>query len=279
MKKLIYILLIPLAIFMTSCDALFDQADGGLSTEEIIEGLKTALKAGADSSVTSLSAADGYYGDKLVKIPLPPEAQPMMKYVVQIDDAAALLTGDGSGYVEKTIMSINRSAEEAAKDAKPIFVDAITGMSIEDGLNILQGQSSAKSDFDSIAATNYLKANTFSDLVGLYAPKIDVVLDKPLLGQKSSLSTNELWVELVKYYNYAIDAAIVTAIFSNDETIIALSLEPKIDANLTLGEFATGKALDGLFYKVGEEEKKIRRNPFEWVSDIIQKVFGSVFQE
>ncbi len=275
MKKFILYTFLASIIFFGSCD-LFNKSENGLSEAEIVEGLKTALKIGTDSSVTVLSAVNGYYGDNLVKIFLPPEAEPMLLYIDQIEDIA------GSGYVEQTILSINRSAEEAAKEAKPIFVNAITGMSIQDGLNILQGKSTSKSDFDSIAATNYLKANTYNDLTGLYAPKIDATLDKDLLS--IGLSTNELWFELIKYFNSAVDAAYILYTanellgITTPEIIINLSQESKVNEELTLGQFATGKALDGLFYKVGEEEKKIRKNPYEWALDIIQKVFGYVFK-
>ncbi len=165
--------------------------------------------------------------------------------------------------LKKPIKSINRSAEDAANDAKPIFIDAITSMSIKDGLNILKGKSIEKSDFDSIAATNYLRTKTFENLTNLYSPKINAALDKDLLN--NGLSANDLWTGIVLAYNGAI------FIHTIDET--------PIDNSLSLGKFTTEKALDGLFFKVGEEEKKIRKNPYSWALDIIKKVFGSVYEE
>jgi len=266
---------------LTSCDQLLQDTE--LTQEEITNGLKTALTVGADSSSTELSQEDGYYANPMLKILLPEEAQPMLKYVSYIDDIA------GSGYVEQTIMSINRSAERAAHEAQPILVDAITGITIEDGLNILQGQSDsyAKADFDSTAATQYLRYKTYESLTSLYAPKIDSTLNIVVLNfdNKTAYTTNQLWEKLLIYYNKAVDAAVISVLGfevlgqTAPKILKDLSLEPKIDQNLTLGQFATGKALDGLFTRVGIEEKKIRKNPFAWASDILQKVFGYVYVE
>jgi len=280
MRK-IWILLLVLGITFAGCDQVMQDVE--LTEEEITQGLKTALTYGADSSSTELSQEDGYYANPMLKILLPEEAQPMLKYVSYIDDIA------GSGYVEQTIMSINRSAERAAKEAQPILVDAITGITIEDGLNILQGQSDSytKADFDSTAATQYLRYKTYESLTSLYAPKIDSTLNIVVLnfGDKTAYTTNQLWNELLKYYNLAIDAAVISVRGlehlgqTAPKTLKDLSLEPKIAQNLTLGQFATGKALDGLFWRVGVEEKKIRKNPFQWASDILDKVFGYVYVE
>ncbi len=241
-------------MFFASCESIIDET---LTEDEIVKGLKVALEVGTDSSSTVLSSVNGYYGDELVKILLPPEAENMLNYVSIIEAVA------GTGHIEETIKSINRSAEDAANDAKPIFIDAIASMTIKDGLNILKGKSIEKSDFDSIAATNYLRTKTFENLTNLYSPKINAALDKDLLN--NGLSANDLWTGIVLAYNGAI------FIHTIDET--------PIDNSLSLGKFTTEKALDGLFFKVGEEEKKIRKNPYSWALDIIKKVFGSVYEE
>ncbi len=294
MRK-IWILLLVLGITFAGCDQVMQDVE--LTEEEITQGLKTALTYGADSSSTELSQEDGYYANPMLKILLPEEAQPMLKYVEIIEKGAALfstiatLTGTkfeaaGEGYIEQTIMSINRSAEEAAKEAKPIFVDAITEITIEDGLNILQGKSDAyqKTDFDSIAATQYLKYKTFTPLTDVYAPKIDAALDKVVLdfGDKTAYTTNQLWHKLIVYYNNAITVAKIGRdlnLFDANTELGRLAGEAPINAELSLGQFATGKALDGLFWRVGVEEKKIRKNPFQWASDILDKVFGYVYVE
>ncbi len=248
MKKILLLLFVPSLLFFTACDELTDVSDGQLSSEEIIEGLKAALNKGTDTSTVILSASDGYYKDKLVKILLPPEAEQILEYINYIPG--------GDAMVEDVVLGINRSAEDAAKDAKPIFVDAITGITIEEGLNILQGKNTAKNgEFDSTAATGYLKSRTYNDLVGAYAPKIGASLDKKLLGD---LTTNQAWEKLTNTYNLLVSA---------DKRV-----------NTDLGEFCTEKALDGLFLKVGDQEKRIRKNPFEWASDILEKVFGFVYE-
>ena len=248
MKKLFLALIFPAVLLLASCDELSKVDDGQLTSEEIIEGLKTALSRGTDSSSAILSAQDGYFKDELVKILLPPEADKILEYVNQIPG--------GTKMVDDVILGINRSAEDAAKDAKPIFYDAITGMTIEDGLNILQGKTTSKTgEFDSIAATGYLKSRTYDQLVGAYAPKINTALDKKLLGD---ISTNQAWGTLTNTYN--------------------MLVTPSDRVNTDLGEFCTQKALDGLFRKVGDQEKKIRKNPFEWASDILEKVFGFVYE-
>ncbi len=249
MKKIILIIFAVFSLSLNSCDLVSDllgDSESGLSNEDIVAGLKTALEVGTDSSANALMITDGYYkGGELIKILLPPEADPIFEYI-------SLIPG-GDAMVEDVILGINRSAEGAAKEVKPIFKDAITNMTIEDGMNILNGVSaSGKTDFDSTAATVYLKTQTYSSLVSLYAPKIGTELDREIVND---VSTNNAWTTLTSHYN---------------------SLVPPSEAvNTELGTFATEKALNGLFYKIGEEEKKIRKDPYEWAIDIIKKVFGS----
>ena len=254
MKTKIFISILISIFIFSSCELLNDADDNGLSESEIIEGLKTALNVGTDTSVTILNAQDGYFKDEIVKIFLPPEADPVFDYINSYPILAEL--AGLSGMIDDAVLSINRAAEDAASEAKPIFVDAIENMTVQDGLDILKGKTPAKADFDSTAATVYLKTNTYNSLVTAFAPKINISLDKKLVGD---YSTNELWLNLTSAYNLLV---------TQDEQI-----------NSNLGEYATEKALDGLFYKVGLEEKKIRKDPFQWALDIIQKVFGYVFEE
>lgn len=247
-KKFIIILLAVFPAFFTSCD-LLDGLSDSLSEEEIVEGLKTALQLGTDSSVTELNAVDGYYKNELIKIFLPPEADPILEKIDQIPGAEQK--------IEDVILRLNRSAEDAVTEAKPIFIDAITSMTIEDGLNILNGVSSdSKAAFDSTAATSYLRAKTYTGLFSLYQPKIKTVLDKKLVGD---YSTNESWDILTSSYN------------------LLVPIDQRV--NTVLDDYATGKALDGVFYRIGVEEKKIRKDPYQWALDILDKVFGSVYVE
>lgn len=235
------LLLTTASLFVVSCEKIDTILQSvGLSNEEVILGLKTALNVGSDTSVTVLSKVDGYYKDDLVKILLPEEAQPVYDVVNKIPGGDLL--------IENAVLSINRAAEDAAPQAKSIFVNAITGITIADGFSILNGGDTA--------ATIYLKGKTYDSLTMAFSPKINASLSKPLVG---SISAASAYKDLVDAYNTASLGGI---------------LFPQITKN-TLGEHVTQKALDGLYYKVSEEERKIRKDPLHRVSDILQKVFGS----
>lgn len=211
-----------------------------LSNEEIIAGLKSALNVGTDTSVSILNKVDGYYADQAVKILLPPEAEAIYTNISKVPGGETLL--------EETVKKLNRAAEDAAAEAKPIFVDAITGITITDGLDILNGDDSA--------ATSYLKGKTFTPLTNAFQPKIQVSLDKKIIG---NVSASSAYSDLVSAYNTASLNGILFA---------------KITTN-TLSEHVTQRALDGLFKKVADEEKAIRTDPIARVTDILKKVFGS----
>jgi hypothetical protein len=230
---------------------LLNSNSAGLTSDEIVNGLKTALTAGTDTSATALNKQNGYFGDAAVKILLPPEAQPILNYI----SAHPLIQAILQPKVDQVILSINRAAEDAASKAKPIFVGAVSNMTISDGLNILNGTTPGVVGFDSTAATVYLKVHTEADLTAAFSPYLDESLNKPLVG---TMSTNQIWADLTQAYNIFVPA---------NQQITG-----------TLGTYATQKALDGIFLKVGNEEKKIRKNPYQWASDIIQKVFGYVYK-
>ncbi len=210
-----------------------------LTNEEVIQGLKEALTVGTDSSSTKLSEKDGYYMDLAVKIFLPQEAQ-------VIYDRIGSIPG-GTDLLEKTIQAVKRAAEDAASEAKPIFVDAITSMTIADGFDILKGNDSA--------ATMYLKDKTYNPLRDAFQPKIKNSLSKPLIFD---ISAEESYSKLIDLYNTA---------------SLGGFLFDKITTN-TLSEHVTRKGLDGLFLKVAEQEEKIRHNPLEQVTDLLKRVFG-----
>ena len=274
MKKLLALFTISVLLF-SNCEYLEDNLDGALSDEEIIDGLKTALNVGADSAASGLSIANGYYGNQLVKIPLPEEAE-IVRDFVTTSQVASFFNLDQQ--FENVIESVNRAAEDAAKEAAPIFKDAIVGLSISEGWDILNGTvpdggtSMKSAGFDSTAATQFLKGQTFTSLTNLYAPKINTALGKDLgLG----FSATTAWTTLTNNYNNVINstafqAAVTAAAFTGN------SIDVPGEMNTDLGVFSTQKALDGLFLKVGDEEKKIRKNPWEWALDILHKVFGSV---
>ncbi len=198
-----------------------------LSNEDIISGLKEALRVGTDSSAHKLGKVDGYFADMAVKILMPEEAK----------KAEKTLRNFGMGkLVDKAILSMNRAAEDAAKGIGNIFWNSIKQMTIRDGLQILQG-----GDF---AATDYLKKTTTAELTSKFRPVID-----------SSL----LKVDATKYWK---------------DVFSAYNLFSRKPVNTDLAAYVTEKALSGLFYRIGLEEQKIRKDPAARVTDILKKVFG-----
>jgi len=119
----------------SSIDKVFGGKLGsGLSSDEIASGLKEALQVGATKGSDKLSAVDGFFKDAAIKILMPEEAKKVEK----------TLRGMGLGaQVDDAILSMNRAAEDAAKSAAPIFINAIKQMSISDALGILQGNDFA----------------------------------------------------------------------------------------------------------------------------------------
>ncbi len=240
MKLKVIAAIFIISLFSTSCDELTEVLEEtGLSEQEVVEGLKSALTVGTDTSVTVLSAVNGYLGDDLVKIILPDEASVIVTNIAKVPG--------GNLLIEKTIEAINRSAEDAAPEAKDIFVSAITDIDIADGFAILNGENDA--------ATEYLKSNTTAELTAAFQPKISTSLNKKLVG---NISAESAYSDLINAYN---TASLNGVLF------------PKVTSN-SLTEHTTKKALDGLFVKVSIEEENIRTKASHRVNDILQKVFG-----
>lgn len=218
-----------------SCTTLQQTANSFPSTttgnnvqqSQIVEGLKQALTIGTQNSTNRLSAVDGFFADAAIKILMPPEAQQVEKTLRQF--------GLGS-LVDKTILSLNRAAEDAAKSATPIFTDAIKQMTINDALGILQG-----GDF---AATNYFKEKTTASLTDAFKPVINQSLNK--------VDATKYWSDMFSAYNK----------FSSKKVPTDLSA------------YVTQKAIDGIFHEVALEEQKIRKDPAAQVTDLLKKVFG-----
>lgn len=229
---------LPVLIGLSSCeDFPWEEAVGGVTDSEVVAGLKQALAVGTDTAVTRLNKTDGFYGDQAVKILLPEEAQPVY-------DVLNLLP---TNLVEDNILAINRAAEDAAREATPIFVDAITNLTIDDGWEILNGEDSA--------AINYLRRNTRQQLFDAFQPKIDVSLSKDLV---LGLSANDLYSNLIGVYN---KASLNGFLFDEIQTN-------------SLSEHTTDRALRGLFMKVRDEEKLIRTDASHRVTDLLEKVFA-----
>jgi len=208
-------------------------------------GLKEALLVGVTNAVTGLNKKDGYFGNEALKILLPKEAAPIMNNIK--------LVPGGQNMLNNLILSLNRAAEDAAGEAKPIFVNAIKNMSFTDATTILFGG-------DKAGATNYLRKSTTSDLTSAFQPKINVSLDKKLVG---NLSTNQSWEVLKTAYNKV----------ANSFLGKLNNMQP---VNTNLSGYVTEQALNGLFTCVGNEEKNIRENPKARVNTVLQSVFGQL---
>lgn len=214
-------------------------ANAPLTNEEVIKGLKNALAVGTDSSVSRLARTNGFFTDALIKLALPSEAQPIISNLSKIPGGQKLL--------DDAVLAINRAAEDAAPQAKNIFVNAITSMSIADGFQILNGNNTA--------ATDFLKSKTFQQLTDAFTPKVKNSLSKPLV---LGVSAETAYQKLIDGYNLA--------------SLNGVLWQP-IKQN-SLSAYTTQKALDGLFIKVADEEKLIRQDPLHRVTDILVRVFG-----
>ncbi len=216
-------------------------AGASLSNLEIAGGLKEALNTGVTNGVNELIKTDGYFGDAILKILLPPEA-------AKVQDIIIKNIPGGKNLVDNAILKMNRAAEDAANEAKPIFVDAITSMSFADVRGILFGADNA--------ATDYLKNKTLTNLTSAYSPKINAAMSKT--------GASQAWQAMVNPYNKIAGTFAGRAIGANTPI------------NADLGAYVTQRALEGLFVKVTDKEKGIRKNINERVSPLLMKVFGEL---
>jgi hypothetical protein len=243
MKKFIFPLVLTMMLAACTTQQIQQTADaakgvletGGsgskpLSNDEVINGLKEALTIGTNNSAAFASKVDGYYKNPVLFIPFPPEAQKVKDKVDQMGLKSQ---------TDKFVLTLNRAAEEAAKDAAPIFVNAIKGMSISDGFAILKGGDNA--------ATQFLKDKTSAELRTKFTPVVQNAINK---------------VELTKYWN-----PIIT-------TYNKIPFVEKQNPDLT--SYVTERAMLGLFQLIADEELKIRKDPVARVTDILKRVFGNV---
>jgi hypothetical protein len=203
---------------------------GSMTESKASEGLKAALKAGTDLASNNLGAVDGFLANAAVKILFPPEAKKV----------ESTLRSIGMNKVcDDVIVSVNRAAESAVVEAKPIFAAAITSMSIQDAIGILTGGQNS--------ATEYLKNSSGQALMQKFQPIIKSNLDKA--------NATKYWGDVMGAYNN-------------------VPFVQKVNPDLT--QFVTQKAIDGIFMMVAQEELKIRQNPTARIGSIIQDVFGWV---
>ncbi len=246
MKKLgIYVCLIA-GLSFASCDVLEDVAGsvgttsgtGGdtkpsLTNSEVIAGLKEALQVGIKNGASKASAVDGFNKNPLIYIPWPEEAVKVKEWG---------MNNGFDGKVNEIETSFNRAAEEASKKAVPIFVDAITNMSVQDGFEILNGADTA--------ATMFLMKTTSAPLKTEFKPVVKDAIEK---------------VKLTTYWEPVANGYNKVAKFTGKEQV-----------NTDLVEYTTDKGMNGLFTLVKAEERKIRKDPVAQVTDLLKKVFGSL---
>lgn len=270
--------LVPVVLLLgivLSCDlldgVLEESGTGGsggeLTEEEVVSGLRTALSVGIDSAASQLSRQGGYYLNDIIRILLPGDVVAALDYAdtlkARIDAVNPLLVpalatvsydfGVFDGMRDSLKLSINRAAEHAAPLSVEIFKDAIASMTIQDGMTILTG--------DTTAATSYLQSRTYTPLTNLYSPFVDSAL--------SLVGAHQLWTNVAVNYNG------LTEYYAAAKLVVT-DLPPLPFDSLTtdLAAYTTQEALDGLFWAVGEEEARIRRDPVARVNDILETVFG-----
>lgn len=230
--------LLFLAVVLLACStAQINQAisDFGKSpgevpptASEVAEGLREALLKGVMKGTEELSKANGYLGNAEIKIPFPPDVKKVEDRLRQI--------GMGNE-VDKFVTTLNHGAEDAAKEAKPIFFDAIQTMTIEDAWSILKGQPDA--------ATQYLKRTTSGQLKTKFKPVIQNSLTR--------VNATKYYGDLVNTYN-------------------KIPLVEKVNPNLD--DYATDLAIQGLFVMIAKEERLIRQDPVARTTDLMKRVFS-----
>jgi len=246
MKNIFLFSLVTILPFLNSCEVLDEviqvataptsassSTKPSLTNDEVIRGLKEALERGIENSINITSVMDGFNRNDKIRLPFPEDALKVKEKAIE---------WGLENKVNEFETTLNRAAEEATKEALPIFKDAILNMSVQDGFTILKGGNGA--------ATKFLKDNTSAKLLEAFKPKVDEAISKVKL-------TN-YWSPIINKYN----------------TAMTFTKGDKIDPDLS--NYVTVKAIDGLFYTLEQEENKIRLDPVARVSDLLKKVFGSI---
>lgn len=202
---------------------------GTLTNADVSNGLKQALELGVSSGVDMLSKQNGYYGNNMVKILFPEQLQ-------KVDNTLRKI--GLSSLADEGIKLLNRAAEDAVSQAKPIFVSAIRNLTFTDAMSILTGNKDA--------ATQYLQKQTTSQLVSAFSPQIKASLDK--------VGANDVWTQIMNKYN----------------TIPFIS-----PVNTDLTAYVTEKTIEGLFVQIAQKELDIRQNVSARTTPLLQKVFAN----
>jgi len=229
-KALVFLLIFNL----TACAELqqvvsqLPQTGGVLSNTDIASGLRQALELGIDKQVTKLTQTDGFLNNDLVKIMLPEELQKVDKTLRDI--------GLGS-LADEGLKILNRAAEDAVKEATPIFVNAVKEITFADAKNILLGSNDA--------ATQYLTSKTQTALYDKFNPVIK--------SSFSKVGADQIWSNLITKYN-------------------TIPFTKSVNPDLT--DYVTEQALKGVFTMIAVEETEIRTKVGSRTTDLLQKVFA-----
>ena len=199
----------------------------GLSTDKITAGLKEALAVSTGKAVATTGKPDGFLKNEAIKILLPDKLRSVGK--------GMRLLGMGS-QVDELEVGMNRAAEQAAPQAKQIFLSAVTKMTFDDARKILSGGDTA--------ATEYFKGQTSAQLTTAFKP----IVHKAMVN-----------VGVIKQYNAMMQNSVAGPLGAQ---------------NFNLDDYVVGKTLDGLFYMLGQEEKKIRKDPVARTTSLLKEVFG-----
>ncbi len=213
-------------------DEILKSTQTGITQEEAANGLKQALEFGVNNGTSFLGKTDGFLGNMAYKILMPEEVR---KVEAQIRGNAVTNAMAGP-YLEKVVTAMNRGAENAMAEAKPIFVNAIKAMTIQDAINIVTGGNGA--------ATAYLQRTTSAQLKEKFKPVIKASLDK--------VNISVPWEKVSSGYNIITGKNVTT----------------------DLNEYVTDRAMTALFTEIRAEEDKIRANPIARTTEILKKVFA-----
>lgn len=217
---------------------------GSLSNDKIVNGLKEALNVSTRNAVNITSVTDGFFKNPEIFIPFPPEVKQVRDVVEKVGMKPQ---------VDEFVKQLNRAAETAVKEATPIFVGAITSMTISDGMQLLKGGDNA--------ATKFLENKTRPQLYSKFTPVVQSALDK--------VQITRYWNPIFTQYNkYGSTLNSVGSLFGQGNKVPA-------NVNPDLKGYVTNKALDGLFKMMAKEETKIRKDPAARVNDLLKTVFGS----
>lgn len=235
MKKLILLLLFIPLISSAQLKDLIKKASAKAATKsgsnaglDIAAGLKEALDKGVQEQVSKLTKTDGFYKNEAVKILMPDE-------LVKVDKALRRM--GLNSLADEGIKALNRAAEDAVKEASPIFVSAIKNMNITDAKGILLGAENS--------ATSYLQTATTTTLYTKFSPVVQTSIGK--------VGADVIWENIITKYN-------------------TLPFVSKVNPNIT--DYVTNKALDGVFKMITVEEKNIRTNLDARTTEVLKKVFA-----